>query len=1664
MKKIFKRTFKTLPWIFGSVIVLFFLLVLLIQVPRVQNLIKKKAVFFIENKIGTPVRIDNLKIALPKKIVLKGFYFEDQKQDTLLAGERLAIDISLFKLLHKEIQINSIKLQGLTTTIVRSQDSVFNFDYVVNAFSSKIPSDTSSSSIAFVIHKIYLEDIQFGFDDAISKINIRARLGHFSTQFEIFNLEEMVFDIPETALDGLITTIKQGSVEKLPAILISGENHSDPTPINIDLKLGKIDLSSIDVFYYSEDIGMQNEVHLGNLNVDFNRLDVLKEVIDIKNIKIDGLNADNIFGKRAVQKLPVQDTVPTNNADSSPNNWKVAVEDLSFADINFSLTDENVQRIKNGIDFNHINVSDLKILAKNIDYSSDKISGRITDFSAQEQNGFIIQTLQTDFLYSDTTAYLKNLLIQTPQTTIRNSIALGYPSLASIKSDPGELAIEVNLEKSAIGFKDILLLSPDFKTVEFLKNNADAIILLDGNITGNLNNLTIPKFEISGLKNTAISMNGSIIGLPDAAISTFDVHLSDFTTTSQDLHRIAPEGTFPDNLSIPSQIVVNGTFKGTKDAFQAEFNARTSYGDMVLNATFDATNENKEKYTAQVSISELQLGQLLQNDSIGSITINAKVNGTGLNPRTATVKASGSLVEGFYNGYLFQNLDFEGSIAQGIFNLDIGMTDPNLDFQIASTGSINGAFPSIKINGEIKNIALHTLNLSDKPLLISGAISADVATLSPDHLNGEILFNRLLVTTEGQQIPLNKVSIRSTATTEKNSLKINSPFIKASLEGKYQLMQLGTDLPKTISKYYTASTKIPDKDVTVQKIKPQRCILDATIKADPLLSILVPKLELLNPIAITGNYDTEIDNISINVNIPNLKYNANKISDADFRITARENALDYALTIKEVNGGSISIPNIKLTGNIKKNAIFYDFQIKDAKDRLHYQVTGNVATQENKTTFTLDPGTLLLDYNSWEIPNNNMIIIATDGILATNFELSYQQNAITINSQNQKFNAPLEIGLRSFNIATITKMVSNDTLLVGGVINGQVVVAGFKASPTLKADLAIDDFTFRNDTLGNLHIKANNPTSETIKSEVALSGFGNQMNFNGFYNTKNSVLDYTLDIKQLNIQSLEGFTSGNLTESSGFFSGNLKITGSIEQPRLDGDLKFNDIAFRVTPLNASFKRLNDTIQLNHQGIRFDKFSLSDINNNRLIVNGTILTTNYTDLSFGLTIHADNFQAINSTAADNDLYYGKLFLNTNLQIKGTMESPSITGSIAINESTKLTLVLPQGNPSIADRKGVVEFVDETSLELKKTKQIKDDFASTELRGLTIAVNVSIDPKATFKVIIDEANGDNLNLKGNAQLSFGIDPSGNTSLIGRYEFSEGAYEMSFNFIKRKFDIEKGSFILWSGDPSSPDINITAIYETEAAPIDLVENQIGHLTGSARNVYKQSLPFQTILQMKGTLLQPEITFDIRIPERNYNIPLEVLSNSRTKLAQLRQRPAELNKQVFALLILNRFIGENPFASEAGGINTEIFARQSVSKILSRQLNNLASDLIAGVDLEFDLESSEAYSTGQPENRTDLNVGLSKKLFNERLKVTIGSSFELEGSQNNNENANNIAGDITVDYLLSKDGRYCLQAFRKNEYQVALQGQIIETGLAFIIMMEYDTFKEFFQRKQDK
>jgi hypothetical protein len=212
----------------------------------------------------------------------------------------------------------------------------------------------------------------------------------------------------------------------------------------------------------------------------------------------------------------------------------------------------------------------------------------------------------------------------------------------------------------------------------------------------------------------------------------------------------------------------------------------------------------------------------------------------------------------------------------------------------------------------------------------------------------------------------------------------------------------------------------------------------------------------------------------------------------------------------------------------------------------------------------------------------------------------------------------------------------------------------------------------------------------------------------------------------------------------------------------------------------------------------------------------------------------------------------------------------------------------------------------------------------------------------------------------------------------------------------------------------------------------------------------------------MKPDISFDIVLPDSTYTVSPTVVTTVNARLSQIRQDPNELNKQVLGVLVLGHFIGDNPLASQGGGTTVSGVVRNSVSGLLSDQLNKLAGDLIQGVDLDFGLTSGEDYSSGTATNRTDLNVGLSKRFLDDRLTVSVGNNFNLEGAQQG-EKTTNIAGNLSVNYKLSKDGRYTLRAYRREQY-VVIQGQIIETGVGFTLTVDYNRFRQIFRSREDR
>ncbi|WP_300568371.1 translocation/assembly module TamB domain-containing protein, partial [Flavobacterium sp.] len=1531
--KYVKKSFKIIGWTVASIVGLFLLLVLLIQIPFIQNKIKDQAVRYLEGKIHTPVSIGRIEIGLPKKVILEDVYFQSQSGDTLLSGEKIAVDISLFKLFDDEVEVNSISLKNISANVKRDKDSIFNFDYIINAFASKAPKSNSKQT-KFSVHNIKLEDIRMRLDDAITKNNLTVALARFETRMKVFDIEHMDFEIPKISMHGLTVKLKQGELlrEIATTTVVKADSLIKTRP-DLNIKLGKIDLSKINVAYDNEGTRLNSGLSLNKLFIDFEETNLPKQRIAINTFELDGVKGGLTFGKYD-KKLDIK-TLPK---QATPE-WKLSLAKANVNNVDFRFDDENASKMPKGIDYRHLNIQKLQLQATNLKYSPTAFTGNIQSLAVKEQSGLHVEKLHTDFAYTPQGVQLKKLYLKTPQSEVRNEVTVIYPSITGLRNNPGLLGLNANLQQSTVAFKDVLLFAPELTPIPFFKNHQNDIAHINGRITGRLNDLVFSKMDVSGIGTSRVSASGRIIGLPDARKAWYNLDIKNLQASAKDIPQFFGSDVLPTNIQFPEQVGVKGTFKGKLDNFNTNLAVNSSFGNAKVKTTYDNRIKNREKYNGIAELDNFDLGKLIKDPSIGKITVKANIKGVGLNPKTATANVDGVMRKGVFNGYAYQNLTVKGAIVNGRYNGTAEINDPNLEMDLVSEGSFHDVHPQINIKMNVDIADLEKLNLHAGPLKLRGQLDAQLATADVDYLNGTINAHHLLLVNEKGQFQLDAINVIATATPENNTLQVRSQILKADINGKYQLSQVVTAITNSVAKYYDIHPSAK------KNTAPQYFDFNISVNDDPIVMKLFPEIKQLEPITVSGRYNSVNDTIVLNASIPKLIYGANTISNGVVKINTVDNALVYSTTIGEIKNSQFRLPNTLIEGNVKENLLTYKLQLRDVKAKDQYVVAGTLKAVDGETELHLLPQNLVLNYEQWNLSEGNLIRFGTKGIYANDFVLKNGNSAIKMQSQSQGDNSPLVINFTDFNIETISRMVQQESLAFGGLINGDVMLENLAINPVLTSDLTIKDFTYKKEAVGDISLKVNNKIANTYAVQAALTGQGNDVKVDGVYHNNNKTFDLNLDLNQLNLASIQPFTVDQLTKSSGHVSGKFHINGTAEQPKIIGTLQFHDGAFTVTKLNSAFELLNDAITFTEEGMQFKNFSLSDSEKNTLVVRGKVDTPNYRDFAFSLRIDADNFKVTNSTAKDNDLYYGKLFVDTHLRVKGDLNKPVVDGNIKVNKNTELTIVLPQSDPSIAEREGIVEFIDQDAPPIDKRLVIANDSIShSKFKGMDVSVNIEVNKEAELTMIIDKGNGDYLKLKGEAQLTGGIDESGKTTLTGRYQLKQGTYEMTFNFLKRKFEIRDGSYILWTGEPTTADINITAVYKSKTAPIDLLDDQLGNVSPAVRNTYKQRIPFETLLKMKGELLKPEISFDIVLPEGNYNVSSEIVSNTRAKLAQLRQQPDELNKQVFALLLLNRFIGENPFATESG-VGAETLARQSVSKIMSQQLNNLAGNLIKGV-----------------------------------------------------------------------------------------------------------------------
>ncbi len=1660
-------------WIVASVIALVLIIALVIQIPKVQNMAVDKATAWLSKKLNTRVEIGEIGITFPKSIYIKNIYLEDLQKDTLLYGGYIRADIAMLGLLKGKAEVNSLRIDDLTSHIRRTlPDSAFNFDFITEAFAGdttaeKKQKDTSGGGMQFAIYDIVLNNINLKYNDAVTAMDVDARIGHFEIDIDRFNLDEMRFGIDDVMLENTYANITQGYAPKDTTV---EEESALP-----DIALNRADLRNVKFSY-------NNTADRQHISTSLGQVVLLADEINLKNqrIKLDGLTINNSKAAFALNENIEVDSIIKQaekvvtegpKEQAKPHKWIVTLDRLNMQGNAFAFDNYKEKRQPKGMDFNHLNFSDINVTVNEIYYSVNKTTTFIEHLSLKDTSGFVLNKFTSHVTFDSVHAELEDLLIETPQTRIADYMAVRYNSLDEISKNIGDLMVQVNLEKSHVGFKDILLLQPDLAAQPPFAGNGNRVVRMNGQVEGAVSDLRIRNFNVSTANNTALTLQGRVTGLPDADRAYFDISFPDFRTSRGDIYSLVPRKMLPDAINIPGSISMRGFFRGSTTKFTTRADVNTSFGDISALAYMQMPKNALATYQVDASARKFDLGKLLkgQDSLLGPVTVKAEVNGAGFDPKDMNTDIKVDMQSAEIMKYTYRNLSVRGKIQNEAFTGKADMKDTCIAFVFDGKVGITENNPVYDFTLDLQGADFQELKLTKDDLRAKGKIDVNIRGTDLNDITGDVAIGNVLIVKNDREYPIESFMFASINEEANKSIDIKSDFLEGSFKGTINIGDLGTELQRHFNRYFTLH------NVEMQKeLKPQNFTFNINLKKTELITdIFYPDLKRFIPGTINGSYNSAQQDLKMAVNIPQIIYLDYTMDTIKVNVDSDPRRLNYNISMVQLTTTDIMVENPSVSGNVQNDSITVAIKSEDDENKAKFLMAGVMqSTADKNYRFSFLPDGVIFNYEQWAATPGNYIKFGEKILYAKDVKLSAGDHSLNIDSRGETEdpNAPMVINFRNFDLAAVMGFLQKDKNIVSGVITGDVELKNLQAkAAAFETQAKISNFSYMGDTLGDVIVKADNLIANRYTARVQIIGNGNELVADGYYvnnNPKNAYF-FDIDIDRLNLASIESFTSGQLRNMGGAINGKLKLSGSTEAPNINGKINFDNSAFTVSALGSHYRIDNEALVFNNSGIYFPDITIRDSLNNRADISGYVYTKYFKEFRFDLGLSSDNFRVMSSTEKDNEMYYGTIFVSSRIRVRGDINHPIVDGRIRLNEGTAVNVVLPGDNAELVSREGVVEFIDkDTGVNQIMYADKAADTVKTEFTGIDLNTNIEIDKAARLRIVIDPEAGDYLDVAGTGTLSLGLSPSGALSLTGRYEISEGTYQLTFyNFVKRRFNIASGSSITWLGTPTDATLNITAMYTAETAPLELVEPMIAVDNDLERNRYKQKLPFQVHLIMTEQLMRPKISLDIDMPEDQRGAFGGLVYN---RIYQLRQDESELNKQVFALLVLGRFLPEDPLARSGGGGNAVGNAiNSSLSELLSQQLNTFASKYIKDVEINLDVDRREDFATGEAETRTDVSLGLSKTLMDDRLTVNVGGDVNVEGGQQQQAagaQTSNIVADVSVEYKITKDGRLRLTLFRNNEYAGVIEGQLIETGAGLIFVRDFNRFKYLFTKPREE
>jgi hypothetical protein len=1321
------------------------------------------------------------------------------------------------------------------------------------------------------------------------------------------------------------------------------------------------------------------------------------------------------------------DTIKTKGNPWSINFEKIAINNLHFRYKNFL-----VDTLMKQVNFDDVDVKNFSTVLSDMDVAHHLFKAKISKLTLREKSGFYLKNLSGNATVDTNQILVQNMHVQTAHSDLKNYFRMKFKSFDDVSDHiEDRVYMDGDFKTSRISSSDIAYFTDGLDRVKF-------DLGLDGRIKGYVNNLRAKNLLVTGAQATYVKGDFNLKGLPDWDNTFLELNFEQVATNKRDLDYLYSNFTDKSNAKVPDiiakfgEVNFSGRFTGLQNDFVAYGTFKTKLGRFDSDLNLKINKTGTPSYSGKITTYNFDLGTLIDESDLGRTTLTANVAGSGDELNDLTEKLDANIKNISFRGYNYSNVALNGTFIKKVANAKITIDDSNIKLNASGSIDLNPKLPAYNLDASINGANLHTLKLLKDTITLSTQLTTNFSGNNLDNFEGKVLLSPIRIIDPRNNYVVDSVYLSASGMGNVREISLKSDIADGSLKGNYDLATLPSYFKTIIKKY------IPSLKTEIVTPKPQHFAFNLKLKnLEPLLAMFIPDLKVPDQGTFIGQFDSEKKTATLTGIIKTFQLGKTVFHDFIIDENTTDNDMELNVSLSRINfTDSLFVKNINISNFLRKDSLNFNIKLADKDATNQLDLYGLVQFGRDTTArLSLLPSDVILEHQYWRLTDQVKIRFLDGKTQISGFELSNGGQKARINGFISDNPADkLKIEFEKFRMSTFDQLTKSADVRLKGRMNGDVVLSGVTKTHGFDSRLAIDSFAMNKTLIGDVKIASSldsNLSQANIKMNIINRGL-ETMNIAGAYmigKQTDDKLDFDIKMNQTEAIIFEPFVKDLVSNLKGTISTDLKLTGTLANPQLNGNITLANTGVTVNYLKTAYT-INNKLTVSNSVINVDNMVVKDIHGHEATATGKVDLNDLSNPDIEAVLNAKNFMALNTTFKDNRIYYGTAYGTGRFSFSG----PTDNMDIDIKAKTEAGTVfnIPLNTSSVAEDYDFIKFISH-----KDTAKVVNKVRA--FNGITLNFDLTIDEKTLVKITTDYGKLEGSGVSNNLKLN--ITSLGDFNMYGDFLISSGKFEfIAKDVISKNFQVTQGGTIRWTGNPTNAEINMKATYEVRADIKDLY-------SAAGIALPSEMVLVQANLLLTKSLLQPTIDFD-------FNFPTDptIKDNISTYLNDYNNR----TQQALSIIATRRFApGGNAGALGQQTLNT---AGEAVSEFAFNKLNTLISQSNTIKSLDLNIRSLN-------------DASASLKLFNERILLSgtlysnTTASNDLFNNNNTslfNSNFNNLSKDFSAQYLITKNGnltaRYSYRLLNGtvlNTIDEQLNAQYVN-GLGLVYQRDFDTFGE--------